>query len=427
MKERIERNCIDPLKILSPELFDLIFQHLKPKDLMRKSFVSRLWHDEIGNSQNMKRINIFIYKNTQDDLDESFETLLTSQRNYKNVSVNLGTLVFDESLERVAKVGQTRYKKVKYSDGKMCESLWPIVCIEKTVQTLILSFIRCDFECDMRKVFKFPQLRHLTLYKNAQNINLLFKKCTNLLTFDYSERKELNEWQLVREILLNNSTMKTLSLQIMNGSAQIKNIVNLCKFRLRKLSFHSPKLNVSMTIDNRELLFDILQQQNKSLEELSINQWCGSNVLEIIFQMKKLINLTFNINYGTENLPNISLNVNTSIMRVDIDDMKDNDSFILFKIFKSLPNLIIYKTCLMQNHDMITLERHCKKLKELYVENFSVNFVPTINFFPNILLFKSLDINNEIVMSILAKEDCKRSHFERLVLAAATWICCFMT
>ncbi|KAL7025636.1 hypothetical protein ACKWTF_013569 [Chironomus riparius] len=426
MKERIERKCVDPMRILSPELYDLIFQHLKPKDLMRKSFVSKLWHEEIGNSQNMKRINIFIYKNTQDDLDESFETLLTSQRNYKNVSVNLGTLVFDESLERVAKVGQTSYKKVKYSDGKMCKSLWPMECIEKTVQTLILSFIRCDFECDKGIVFKFPQLRHLTLYKNAQNINLLFKKCTNLLTFDYSERKELNEWQLVREILLNNSTMKTLSLQIMNGSAQIKNIINLCKFRLRKLSFHSPKLNVPMTVDNRELLCDILQLQSKSLEELSINQWCGYNGLEIIFQMKKLINLTFDINYGTESLPTISLNVNTSITRVDIDDMKDNDSFILYKIFKSLPNLIIYKTCLMQNHDMIMLERHCKKLKELYVENFSVNFVPTINFFPNIMLFKSLDINNEIVMSILAKEDCKRSHFERLVLAAATWICCFM-
>ena len=216
MKERIERKCADPLRILSPELYDLIFQHLKPKDLMRKSFVSKLWHEEIGNSQNMKRINIFIYKNAQDDLDESFETLLTSQRNYKNVSVNLGTLVFDESLERVAKVGQMRYKKVKYSDGKMCKSLWPIECIEKTVQTLILSFIRCDFECDMGIVFKFPQLRHLTLYKNAQNINLLFKKCTKLLTFDYSERKELNEWQLVKEILLNNSTMKTLSLQVMN-------------------------------------------------------------------------------------------------------------------------------------------------------------------------------------------------------------------
>ena len=426
MKERMERKCSDPLRILSPELFDLVFQHLRPKELMRKSYVSKIWHEEIGNSQSMKRINVFIYKNTQDDLDESFETLLRSQRNYKNVSVNLGTLVFDESLERVAKVGQTSYKKVKYSDGKMCQSLWPIECIEKTVQTLILSFIRCDFDCDIGMNFKFPHLRQLTLYKNAQNVNLLFKKCTNLLAFDYSERKELNESQLVREILLNNSTIKTLNLQIMNGSAEIKNIINLCKFRLRKMSFHSFKLNAPMSIDNRELLCDILQLQSKYLEELSLNQWCGFNGLEMIFQMKKLRNLTLNIDYGSENLPNISLNTCTTITRVDIDDMKDNDSFILFKIFKSLPNLVIYKTCLMQNHDMIMLERHCKKLKELYVENFSVNFLPTLNFFPNILLFKSLDINNEIVMTVLAKEDCKRSHFERLVLAAATWICCFM-
>lgn len=430
MKEarRSNTKCLDPLSILSPELFDLIFQHLKPKELMRKSFVSKLWHEEIGNSLNMNRINIFIYKNSQEDLNESLEILLMSQRDYKNVALNLGTLLFDDTLERVAKVGQINYKKVKYSDGKICQSLWPIECIEKTVETLILSFIKCDFECDLDSVvYKFPNLRHLTLFQNSKGINLLFKNCAKLLSFDYSERKEFDESQFVENILLNNSSIRTLSLQIMNGSRSIKDIITKCKFRLKKLSFHSYGLNDLMSIDNRDLLCEILRLQIRNIEELSLNQWCGIDGLELIFQLKKLRNLTFNINYGHENLPNIPfLKVNSSVTRVDIDDLKENDSDILFKVIKSLPNLVIYKTCLMQNHDMIMLERHCKHLRELYVENFLVDFVPTVNFFSKVLLFKSLDINNEIVMTILAKEDCKRSHFERLVLAAATWICCFM-
>lgn len=428
MKEKVSKVHKDPLRILSPELFDLIFQHLKPKDLMRKSFVSKLWHNEIGNSQSMKRINIFIYNNSQDDLNESFKILLRTQRNYRNVSVNLGTMLFDDSLERAVKVGHRNYKKVKYSDGKVCRSLWPIECIEKTVETLILSFIKCDIaDTDFACVYKFSSLKHLTLFQNSHKINLLFKNCTKLLTFDYSERSELNECQFVENLLLNNSGLRTLNLQMLNGSRWLKDSIKLCQFRLKKLSFSSYKLNETMSISNRELLCEITKFQTKSIENLSLNQWCGCNVLEQIFQMQSLRNLTFNINYGNDNVSNLSLNVCPTVTRIDIDDMKENDSEILIKIIKSLPNLVVYKTCLMQNDDMIVLERYCKYLRELYVENFCVDFMPSINFFSNVLLFKSLDINNEIVMSILAKEDRVRSHFERLVLAAATWICCFMT
>ncbi|KAG5670385.1 hypothetical protein PVAND_000654 [Polypedilum vanderplanki] len=116
----------DPIEYLSPELFDLIFQHLSPKELMNCSYVSRSWHEEIGNSQNMKRIKVFIYHHTQNELNESLSRLFLSERKYRNISVNLGTMMFDEKVEQIARESSVKYRNVKFSDAKLYNSLWPI-------------------------------------------------------------------------------------------------------------------------------------------------------------------------------------------------------------------------------------------------------------------------------------------------------------
>jgi hypothetical protein len=416
-EKSVGSRCLDPIENLSPELFDLVFQHFTPKELMRTAFVSRAWHEEIGNSQNMKRIKVFIYHHTQEELNESLIRLFSSQRKYRNVSVNLGTMMFDEKVERCARESNVKYKHVKFSDAKLYDSLWPMEVIESTVRDLSLCNIHCSLECENVRKFKFPNLRHLTLYKNTDSVNSLFIACHNLATFSFTERSGACDSKLIESLLMNNRAMKALGLRVVKCSESLQRVIPKCKFRLEKFSFYSYKLNDPMSVENRNLLCDFLDSQRDCLQILNVDQWCGVNALRTIFNIETLENLSFNINHKGENVNFIQLHSNACITRIDISEMMDNDAYVLSQVLRAVPNVVIYKTCLMQYGDMMLIERHCPNLRQLYVEEFApIALPPYSDSFSKLTKFKSLDISSELVLLIIAKEEEKRGHFERLIL-----------
>lgn len=418
-EEKIEGRRMDPLKLLCPELFDLIFQHLTPKELMQKSFVSKTWHGEIGNSQNMKRIKLFVYESAQDELNKSLMRLFSSKRGYRNVSVNLGTMAFDEKVEQFARKCNIKYRNVKYSDAKICDSLWPIECVAKTVESISLCNIVANFELKLTPDYDFPNLTDLTIYQNSNVVNECFKNCKNLKLLDYTEHK-LNDSKLIETLLINNSAIKSLSLRIFKCGSALQSIIPKCKFKLEKFSFNSYRLNDRMSNENRDLLCEILLSQKNWIQRLILDQWCGSNALQMVFNLEKLNNWSFNLNHIDENIPNLQINTNDSISRIDICDMNDANSMILFQILKSVPNLLTYKTSILQYDDMMILEKKCPYLRELYAENFAISALPpSPNSFSKLSIFKSIDVNFEVTLAILAKDEEKRSHFENLVLKNA--------
>lgn len=410
---------IDPIENLSPELFDMIFQHLSPKDLMDSSLVSRTWHEEIGNSQNMRRIKVFIYQHTQEELNDSLARLFSSQRKYRNVSVNLGTMMFDEKVERIARESNVKYKIVKFSDAKLYDSLWPVEIIKNTVRELNLCNIHCNLECNSYASFEFPNLKHLTLYKNTDIIDKLFTECHDLVTLNYTEKSDVIDTKTIENLLLNNSKLKVLGLRIVSCSEALQKIVPQCKFRLEKFSFYAYNLNNRMPQASRVLLCEFLENQKDCLNCLNIDEWCGTNALKLIFNIETLNNLSININHKGETINYIQINSNPAVNRLDVAELPETDSIVLSQVLRAVPNLIIYKTCLMRYNDMMILERHCPSLGELYVEEFSIFSLPPHSF-PKLTKFKSLDINTEIVMLILAKDEVKRGHFERLILECYT-------
>jgi hypothetical protein len=309
---------------------------------------------------------------------------------------------------------------VKFSDARLY-ALWPVSVIESTVRDLSLCNIDCSLECGGLDSFEFPHLRHLTLYKNTDTIDRLFIECHSLLTLSYTERCDDSDPRIIERLLLNNTGLQILGLRIVKCSQPLQTIVPKCKFRLQKFSFYGHKLNARMPLESRSLLCEFLRHQKDCLEILNVDQWCGVDALRMIFNIETLNNLSFNINHKGETINHVHINANPAIQRVDISEMVDTDSVVLSHVLRAVPNIVIYKACSMQYQDMMIIERHCANLRELYVEEFSVLALPPYSdSFAKLTKFKSLDINTEIVMIILAKDEEKRGHFERLILQCYT-------
>lgn len=74
---------MDPFKILHEDVYSMIFQHLRVRDIIKCSLVSKLWHDVIGNEHEcMKKIWLRFYE-PLDDL----QSLMESSRKYENFKV----------------------------------------------------------------------------------------------------------------------------------------------------------------------------------------------------------------------------------------------------------------------------------------------------------------------------------------------------
>lgn len=398
---------MDPLEFLYPEIQEIIFDFLSVKDIKNALLVSKSWHENLIQFQCMKRLKVFVYQATQEELDFAvFAVIIASRRRYKNISINLNNFSF----KNLQTGRPTIYaKNVSYSDGVLLKSLWPLECIEQSVVVLSLSSMKCEGEFEDNSL-QFPNLNNLTLYKNSDSIDSCFKNCRALKKLCFVQKKCCFNEDLITLLLLNNSLLDSLELELKSGLG-VKNATPMFKFQLKKFKLTGKE---EMNINLKAMLLAMIKSQKDSLEILEISQWCGAEILREIFTSKNLKDLTINIDHGRELITNIYLHSNESISRLDILEMQTETDLVQQLV--KLPNLKIFKTCLMQYEDMIALDRHCKNLRELYVEDFAVDFIPNQNLFSNLKIFKQLSISNHLKKLLRVKRDFKLCHFEKLIL-----------
>jgi hypothetical protein len=411
----------DPLDRVCPELFDLIFQHLSVKELLDYSCVSRVWHEEIGTSRQIKNVKVYIFEQTRDELRDALDKLMKSERDYRDIAINLNLNQFDDDLKVGAK---KQFQNVHYTDGEINKSLWPIESIAMSVKTLALSHIKCDTFFDVN--LHFPHLRHLSLCGNSINVNILFKKCANLNSFDYCDKNTCKTGSslFLYDIMKNNAKLKSVTLNIDNIDSDFIPLVNDFEFQLNEFSFRAKyeKRLRRMPPNNQLLLIEFLTHQQKHLKELQIDQWCGLNAFAKIFSMRQLEKLTCNLQHGNENFTNIIFSTNTTIQSLHISEMPTANSSILFrKTLQALPKLSKLKTSVIKTNDLLIIEVNCRQLKELYVEDFHVSILPHAECFSSLNTFKSMDVEVDLLKWIKSKDKKYRRHFEKLILSAANW------
>lgn len=397
---------MDPLNFVFPELHETIFQHFSVRELKNLTLVSKSWHEKITNSKSLDRFVFLVFETSQEDLDSTLKILLASERRYKNVSINLNNFTFNDSYENCPPL---TFKCVRYSYGILPKSLSPLACIEDHVRQLEITKMVCETE-EINFNLNFNNLEQLSLYCNYGNVNLIFKNCENLKFLSFTQRNNSDSNEVIKTLLKNNEKLQTLRLNLKDGES-IKEVMKNCKFNLKNLVFNCDE---EMPRGLKETLLEIIKTQINSLTEVSVNKSCGVDVLQRIFCIKNLRFLSLNLEHGRENIFDIFLDLNPSVNQLNIDDLKV-DSFLVQKVIKSLPNLRFYKTALMQFEDMIEIEKNCKNLQELYVENFYVEKIPNYGFFKNLKAFKTMDIDDVLLKSLKAKDVKERSHFENLI------------
>lgn len=397
---------MDPLDVIFPELHEIIFQHFSVRELKNLTLVSKSWHNKIVNSKSSDRFVFSVYERNQEDLNQTLKILMGSEREYKNVSINLNNFAFNDSFEDCPHL---TFKTVRYSYGILPKSLSPLTCIEDCVKVIELTKMVCETE-KINFDMKFEKLEKLTLYCNYGSVNLIFKNCKNLKYLCFTQQNNSDSNELIKVLLKNNELLESLRLNLKDGES-VKEVMKDCKFQLKNVVF---RCDEGMLRGLRETLREIIVTQLNSIRELVINQWCGLDVLQAIFCIKRLRFTSLNLNHGDEYIFDFNLQLNGSLTHINIDDVKV-DSLLLQKVIKAVPNLRFYKTVLMHYDDMIEIEKNCKNLQELYAENFYVEKIPNFGFLKNLKAFKTMDIDDVLSKSLRAKSAKERSHFENLI------------
>lgn len=346
------RVCADPLQVLSSDLFELIFQHLRNEDVLESSLVSPSWSKHTENSQRcMEKLHLKIVipfddKNGDGERYQSISKDLKSGRKYQNIYLHN----IRDYLPQVLDILEGRnWKKVYISSRNLkskAEFYKIIEHICPKVENLSISFtwLQASAEDVAVQKFAFPCLRILDLSRCCgMLVEEISDDCVNLrelkLDFDKGtwKRQEENVWK----ILKNNRSLEKLVLMRCCPELIFKyEKIQQYQFRLRNF-FLTTKKDTSTVLESN-CVHDFLESQAEHLESLRLEEWFGLHVFRMIFKMPRLRALIIDL-YDAEDTidwENLSLSTSFSIEKIHIDGYPEELRTELFaSVFDAMPNL----------------------------------------------------------------------------------------
>lgn len=346
------RGCADPLQVLSSDLFELIFQHLRNEDVLESSLVSPSWSKHTENSQKcMEKLHLKIVipfddKKSDGERYQSISKDLKSGRKYQNIYLHN----IRDYLPQVLDILEGRnWKKVYISSRNLkskAEFYKIIEFICPKVENLSISFtwLQASAEDVAVQKFAFPCLRILDLSRCCgMLVEEISDDCVNLrelkLDFDKGtwKRQEENVWK----ILKNNRSLEKLVLMRCCPELIFKyEKIQQYQFRLRNF-FLTTKKDTSTMLESN-CVHDFLESQAEHLESLRLEEWFGLHVFRMIFKMPRLRALIIDL-YDAEDTidwENLSLSTSFSIEKIHIDGYPEELRTELFaSVFDAMPNL----------------------------------------------------------------------------------------
>lgn len=405
----------DPLESLHSDVFDLIFQHLSWNELAISSTICKSWYEAIAESRAcMEQVEVKISNascHLNRDHHVSFKPLHSASRNqrhYRHITADFS----DRSRFQILKIMKPAcrlWRSVHLLNARFANEKFAVNFCD-TVVLLTLTRVKCNNNTDVLS-FSFPRLKELKLISCNDNVLTIFRKCSGLQKLHVSASTVCAG---VTDILVNNAGLEDLFICVPDLSKVFSvNLIEKFTFKLKKIAIESFN---DFTAEDKNSLKVLLQTQSQSLEIVHLNPWCGTEIIETCWRMKRLIDFSLNLHRREDDIDwsRMSLPINPTIQRINLCDVSKNEDASFYEsIFESAPNLKIYKSKCMQAEEFQILSSKCKQLQELYIEEFDICVLPT-DPLPNIEKFRSWEVNDILLQTLKAK--ISRNDFEDKVL-----------
>ncbi|KAG5677475.1 hypothetical protein PVAND_007233 [Polypedilum vanderplanki] len=361
------------LEHLPFEIVEIIFQHLNGRDVLNLSEVNNSFNNFIA-----KCLNKIVFNVKKKASLESIQNVLkTSTRHYRHVKISQYSNFISSKLITWPIISLT----ISDIDFSNFDDFLTLMMHSKFVQEMRMSRI---FILSVEKTHKeyqisFEYLKILNFHCCHSIIyEKILRNCSNLKKFSIKAGSEMpiSAENTIKNLLIKNSNLKFLEIHfnifgIIFGSDFLTNSL---KFKLKRFEASS-NLNQSFEM-LRSNFCNFLLTQIDTLEEISIHNWMGLDVMKIIFLSPHLQKLTLKgfHNYECENIDweNLELQRNNSIEVLNFHDISEN-----FQIFRTVVNACSYlKKCSFYslNNEMINyLASNCSKLISIHVEKLFVN------------------------------------------------------
>lgn len=388
---------LNPLCVFPPEINLLIFHNFTGAELLKISEVSPDFYNTIADSSHcMKKIKISLNKD-----DDSITQVIESGRKYQNLEVAQFSKLLEPAKEIMKNSERATNVTVRCIDFK---TIWDTVQFFSTFSTTVEElrmnqvyinlFARAGLTTnDLR----FPKLKVLeTKCCQAVMYHELFTEVKTLNTFIIKSGSHISSLarDAIKTILRSNAGIKILGIHFNVFNLLFsEDIAKIVKFKLKE--FHANDLyRVPSTYSNMTDNFEkFLRVQMETLEEVTIGDWMGIEIIKMVLHMPRLKKLTMKgFHHAAHDIDwkNLELRKNTEIMDFYFNDMSNNWK-ILVKLICALPNLKTLKLYSMDQISMMFLSVTCPGLKSLEVEH-----------------FRAINITNEKLFRNLEKFSCRK-------------------
>lgn len=282
---------MDPISLLPSLCIEYIFNHFNGRELLQLMTVNKSWHQEITlSSFLMSRLKLEIRTDWLVNFADVKNIAERSDRAYSHFMLSEGDSVMEDVME-ILSHPRRRWKTVQvyqvdFTSSDEIEEF--MGNLEETVQSMTLQQVAV-YDNSALKLNNFKKLHTLSIfYVDSLLLKPLFNAAINLNSLDLGCIDCILDSAIVA--LKNLTNLKKLSLckqwlvQILD-SEDFSDV----KFQLEEFSMVPPYENTPQSIDEKFLKFLQTQQE---MRKILLTEWFGFKVLDHIFQMPKLKDLT---------------------------------------------------------------------------------------------------------------------------------------
>ncbi|CRK90322.1 CLUMA_CG004079, isoform A [Clunio marinus] len=398
----------NPSTFFSPEIVELILQHLTGTELLTTSQVSSSFYDSIANSKpSMQKIKLKLSRSQISDDEKNI--LIKSKRKYENIEIEKFSHLIDVTRE-ILKVPRRQWKFVSFR-GIDFESISDVNDVFSEFKSTIEELRMDQFYIrNVPKGFKysslllFPKLHTMEARCcQAFLFHETFINCQSLECFIIKSGSAISTSavEAIKNLLETNTNLKILGIHFNVFNLLFhEGVLNHVKFKLTE--FHAKDLYRTPIFydQQKKNLKRFLKGQIMTLESVSIGDWMGIDVVKLIFLFPRLKNLTLEGFHHSDlfiSWDNVTLHRNHNITHLFLND-KSNNFDILKKILIATPNVKSLELYAIDKKTLKFIGKSCKKLTSLHAEIYQTICFPSEKSFRKLKHFSvkniRLDISN---------------------------------
>lgn len=328
---------MDPVKVFSLEVVEMIFVFLSGKELLEISLVSQDWNDAIrSSSECMGKLFLSFRGDSMSFTDLDKEILMNSK--YSDIMITDGHEIFPFLYDVMNANINWKSVKIYCTEFETTSDFINLVkSFESTAEHVVLHQVKILNPDDAEIVFNMKKLKSLTLTYTDTKISLsVLHNCLNLESLTLGNSEDTGTESIVAKVR-QCKKLKNLytGSQWFNSLFEIKTVLD---FQLEDLSVINRMENLSYgnAIENQFVKF--LETQMNSMKKLHLGGIFSINVVMTAMRMtnlEELIACQLSIyNWFYNEFP-----ANSSIQILDIAATEVCCNRIILSFIKSVPNL----------------------------------------------------------------------------------------